>query len=133
VLNLLREEASDIELEIIPGITSYAAGAASTGEALAEGNEIMSVVSSYDLPDRIEAVIDVSDTVVFLKTYKKRDIIVDMLRKKGLSEHCIYIKRCGLEGEEVIYNLDRLPEEIDYFSMFILKKRKETAGLLFEK
>jgi precorrin-2/cobalt-factor-2 C20-methyltransferase len=133
VLNLLREEASDIELEIIPGITSYAAGAASTGEALAEGNEIMSVVSSYDLPDRIEAVIDVSDTVVFLKTYKKRDIIVDLLRKKGLIEHCVYIKRCGLEGEEVIYNLDRLPEEIDYFSMFILKKRKETAGLLFEK
>ncbi|MEI6127662.1 MAG: SAM-dependent methyltransferase, partial [Pseudomonadota bacterium] len=91
---------------------------------LAEGNEVLSVVSSYDDPVRLEAVIDASDTVVFLKTYKKRELIVGLLKKKGVLSQSIYIKRCGLDGEEIIRNLEKLPGAIDYFSMIILKKQK---------
>lgn len=122
VLNLVQDHAPDIEVEVIPGITSYAHGAARTAAALVEGNEILSVVSSYDSLERIEAVIDVSDTVVFLKTYKKRKMVIDLLAKLGMLNKCMYIKRCGLEGEEIIADLEKLPPDLEYFSMIILKK-----------
>ena len=122
VFELAKNNALDIDVEVISGITSYADGAARASINLLEGNEIMSVVSSYDSPERIEAVIDVSDTVVFLKTYKKRETVLEILKKKDLIKQSVYIKRCGLEGEEIIYDILKIPAEPDYFSMIIMKK-----------
>ena len=127
ILALLQEHARDLDVEILPGVTSYAAAAARAAVALAEGNDVLSVVSSYDDPERLEAVINASDTVVFLKTYKKRGLIAELLKKKGLLKQCMYIKRCGLEGEEIIRDMEKLPEAIDYFSMIILKKKKQLS------
>lgn len=128
IANMLRQQAPDIKIEIIPGITSFAAAAARAGLPLAEGSEILAVVSSYDRPERIEKVLHTADTVVFLKTYAQRDAIVEILRKKNLLHDAVYVRRAGLAGEEVISNLDELPEEKDYLSMIIVKKKNYARG-----
>jgi len=122
VVSLLRKHAPDIAVVTVPGINSFADAAARAGISLVEGNEIISVVSSYDNAERLSAVIDASDTLVFLKTYKKRAAILDILKKKDLLKKAIYIRRSGLKGEEIIQDMENLPEEIDYLSMIIVKK-----------
>jgi precorrin-2/cobalt-factor-2 C20-methyltransferase len=123
VLKLVKRHAPEVACEVVPGITSFAAAAARAGVQLAQGHETMMVVSSYSDVRKLETLIDCADTVVFLKTYRRRSMILDLLRAKGLFDRCIYIRRCGLAGEEIIRNLAALPDEADYFSMIILKKR----------
>ncbi len=122
ILQVMRQAAPEVDVEIIPGISSYVYGAARAACNLAEGNEVLSVVSTYDSLERIEAVIDASDTVVFLKTYRERQRLLELLRTKGLFDQCIYIKRCGLHSEEIIRDMQQLPDEPEYLSMIILKK-----------
>jgi precorrin-2/cobalt-factor-2 C20-methyltransferase len=122
VVSLLRKHAADITVETVPGITSFADAAARAGMPLVEGNEIFSVVSSYDDTERLAAILDASDTVVFLKTYKKRTAIIELLKKKNLLQKAVYIRRSGLDGEDILHDLEKLPEELDYLSLIIVKK-----------
>ena len=127
LFTLFEGKAPDIQVEVVSGISSYADGAARAAENLAEGDEILSIVSAYDSLERINRVIDISDTVVFLKTYKERTRLLELIRKRDLMRQCIYIKRCGLEGQEIIDDLGNMPDDPDYLSMIILKKKKNTA------
>ncbi len=123
VLKLVKRHEPEMACEVVPGITSYAAAAARAGVQLAQGHETLMVVSSYSDARKLEALIDCADTVVFLKTYRRRSMILELLRARGLFDRCVYIRRCGLAGEEIIRDLAALPDEADYFSMIILKKR----------
>lgn len=120
---LIKEYVPDARLEIIPGITSFAAAAARIGTSIAEGSQVFSVVSSYDSTERIEDLLDLSDTVIFLKTYGTRDKIVTLLEKKGLLDKAVYVSRVGLPDETVVQDLGCLPERQDYLSMIIVEKK----------
>ncbi|MCX8044727.1 MAG: precorrin-2 C(20)-methyltransferase [Desulfobacterota bacterium] len=122
IVKFLKASHPTVAIEIIPGVTSFAAAAARAGLALAEGNEVLSIVSSYDRPERIEAVLDAADTVVFLKTYMRRNELATLLERKGLLAHAVYVSRVGLPGETVIRNICDVPDEPDYLSMIIVKK-----------
>jgi len=125
IFKLVQTYAPEVVCEIVPGVTSYAAAAARAGIQLAQGSDSLTVVSSYNDPIKLEKIIDCSDTVVFLKTYRNRDVLIEMLRQRSLLANCVYIRRCGLSGEEIIRDFALLPRDADYFSMIIFKK----AGL----
>ena len=122
VLRLLQQHAPEAICEVVPGITSYAAAAARAGIQLTQGQESLAVVSSYSDARKLGAIIDCADTIVFLKTYRQREMILELLRSKGLLDRCVYISRCGLLNEAIIRDFSLLPKEADYFSMIILKK-----------
>jgi precorrin-2/cobalt-factor-2 C20-methyltransferase len=122
VLKLVKHYAPDAAFEVVPGITSYAAAAARIGLQLTQGHESLAVVSSYSDAQKLETLIDCADTVVFLKTYRQRSMILELLRAKGLLDRCVYIARCGLPGEEIIRDFSLVPKKADYFSLIILKK-----------
>ena len=122
VLKLVRHYAPDADCEVVPGITSYAAAAARAGLQLTQGHDSLAVVSSYGDARKLKTLIDCADTIVFLKTYRQREMILKLLGSKGLLDRCVYIARCGLPGEEIIRDFSALPKAADYFSMIILKK-----------
>ena len=122
VLRLVHQYAPEATWEVVPGITSYAAAAARAGIQLTQGHESLAVVSSYSDSRKLKSVIDCADAIVFLKTYRKREMLLELLRSKGLLDRCIYISRCGLPKESIIRDFSLLPQEADYFSMIILKK-----------
>ncbi|MFL6356367.1 MAG: precorrin-2 C(20)-methyltransferase, partial [Nitrososphaeraceae archaeon] len=63
----LRRDHKDIEIDIIPGITSIFAFAAEAKIALVEGDETLAIVPAcYDM-DRVRRTSNVCDTVIFLK------------------------------------------------------------------
>jgi len=124
VMRYFKRYAPEVELETVPGVTSFSYAAARAGMPLVEGNEIVSVASANDSPERLERVIDSSDTVVFLKTYRQRERLLKMIADRGLSDCCTYIQKCGLAGERVLRSLDGLAENPEYLSLVVLKKKR---------
>jgi precorrin-2/cobalt-factor-2 C20-methyltransferase len=122
IYKLVQEHAQEIASEIVPGITSFSSAASRAGIQLAKSSDCLSVVSSYNDPARLEQIIDCADTVVFLKTYRSRDMLISLLKKKGLLSRCVYIQRCGLPGEEIVRDLSALSGDAEYFSLIILRK-----------
>jgi len=117
--------APDVSIETIPGITSYAFAAAQAGMPLVEGNEIISIVSGNDEPERVSEIIDCADTVVFLKTYRNRDRLLKIIDAKGLAGNCTYVQKCGLDGEDIVHDVEKLSGSPEYLSLIVLKKRRQ--------
>ena len=120
----LIQYAPDIAVESIRGITSFASAAAQAGLPLVEGNEILSIVSGNDSEERVGEVIDCSDTVVFLKTYRNRQRLLEIIAAKGLASNCTYVQKCGLDGEGIVHDVDKLSGNPEYLSLIILKKHR---------
>ena len=108
----------------IPGITSYSAAAALTHTPLTEGEESFYVVSGALGAARLREVVEKSDNIVMLKTYRNFGEIYQALEELDLLDRATCISRCGLEGETVVESLrDYQGQPMPYLSMIIIKKK----------
>jgi precorrin-2/cobalt-factor-2 C20-methyltransferase len=125
VLETIRENHPEIPIKIIPGITSYQAGAAAAGHILVEGDESLVVASGVLGAEGLKQVIDRADSAVILKVYRNYREILDVLDELDLTDRSVLVSRCGQEGEEIVWNLkgrDRTPPH--YMSHLIIRKRR---------
>jgi precorrin-2/cobalt-factor-2 C20-methyltransferase len=128
----LRRNHKDIEIDIVPGITSIFAFAAEAKIALVEGDETLAIVPAcYDM-DRVRRTSNVCDTVVFLKDGKYFDDVIDMLSDAGFVEDSIVAiaQDVAIEGE--IMKMSRLADlrgrrgsTEKYFSIMVAKKKSD--------
>jgi precorrin-2/cobalt-factor-2 C20-methyltransferase len=121
----------EVTITVIPGITSFQAAAACARLPLAEGEEVMTIISGAKGAGRLKDVIEVSDSVVLMKTYKQFPQILREIEEVGLKDHCCFISRCGLDGEIIERDFHRLTKlkQPHYLSLMIVKKRGlETTG-----
>ena len=128
----LRRNHKDIEIDIVPGITSIFAFAAEARIALVEGDETLAIVPAcYDM-DRVRRTSNVCDTVIFLKDGKYFDDVIDMLSDAGFVEDSIVAiaQDVAIEGE--IMKMSRLADlrgrrgsTEKYFSIMVAKKKSD--------
>jgi precorrin-2/cobalt-factor-2 C20-methyltransferase len=124
LLKTLKGLAPEVRIVTIPGITSYSAAAARTHLPLAEGEESFHLVSGALGAAKLREIIDKSDNIVMLKTYRHFDEIFQALDDMDLLDRTTCISRCGLEGETVVENLRELKgRALPYLSMIIIKKK----------
>jgi precorrin-2/cobalt-factor-2 C20-methyltransferase len=124
LLKTLKRVRPDVPIITIPGITSYSAAAALTHIPLTEGEESFYLVSGALGAAKLKEVIDKSDNIVMLKTYRYFDEIYRTLEEMDLLDRTTCISRCGLDGETVVYNLrDLKGRTLPYLSMVIIKKQ----------
>ena len=75
-------------------------------------------------PDRLKELLNVSDNIVLLKTYRHKDSILETLEELGLLDRATCISRCGLDGEIVVRDVSTLKgQSLPYLSMLIVKKK----------
>lgn len=123
VLDIIREAVPDLELEIVPGITSFAALAAKAGTVLAENGEQLRIIPSFkpELADSLE--FPAGSTTVLLKAYRSRAALLDRLaREEGVT--ILYGERLGMEKQALLTDPEAIrarPEE--YLSLIMVKKR----------
>jgi len=123
VMRIIREKAPEIPIKIIPGITSYHAGAATAGRVLAEAEESFTVISGALGAKKLKEIIAHTDNVVILKVYKNYREIIDTLNHLDLAAGSVLISRCGLDGEEVIRDLkEGLDIAPSYLSLLLIRK-----------
>ena len=124
LLKTLKRLAPQVHIVTIPGITSYNAAAALTHIPLTEGEESFHLVSGALGPAKLKEIIDKTDNIVMLKTYRHFDEIYQALEDLDLLDRTTCISRCGLEGETIVENLrDLKGRELPYLSMIIIKKQ----------
>ena len=124
LLKTLKRLNPEVPIVTIPGITSYSAAAALTHIPLTEGEESFYLVSGALGAAQLKEVIDKTDNIVILKTYRHFDEIYRVLEDMDLLDRTTCISRCGLEGEAIVENLrDLKGRELPYLSMVIIKKK----------
>ncbi|SDB20349.1 precorrin-2/cobalt-factor-2 C20-methyltransferase [Desulfonatronum thiosulfatophilum] len=121
----MRKCDADVDIRIIPGITSYQASAARLGRTLVEGDECLAVTTGNAEPEQLDRLLNTADAVVILKPAKRFAILRKALRDKGLDKRARLVERCGLSGESVYSNLDNVPEQLSYFSLLHIGRNRE--------
>ena len=128
----LIEKHKDIEVEIVPGITSIFSFSAEIKTPIGEGEEIIGIVPAcYDL-ERLKIAAKCCDTLIFLKDGRYFNSVIDTLITSGFPEDSdIYIAQDVSTSGETLQNrklsdLAKNPNENNdkYFSIMIAKKKK---------
>lgn len=122
VLEIIRGQLPDVDVEIVPGITSFSALAARAGTVLVENGESLHVVPSFRA-DQVETLhFPARSTTVLLKTYRSREALMARLRREKDVE-ILYGEHVTMPGEVLESTLEgiaRRPEE--YLSLMMVKK-----------
>lgn len=124
----IKETYPEIELEIIPGVTSVTAVAASSKLPLAEKEEVVTIIPSDLDAAHIEEAAKHADNIIFMKCAFHIKEFIPILLKAGFTEDSTValVKRCTLAQEKVL--VGKLSEVSgwditeDYFSVAIVKK-----------
>jgi precorrin-2/cobalt-factor-2 C20-methyltransferase len=124
----LKETYPEIELEIIPGVTSVTAAAASSKLPLAEKDEVVTIMPTDLDTELIEDTAKHSENLVFMKCAYRVKEFVPLLLRSGFTVNSTValVKRCTLPEERVY--VGKLGDVAgwnifeDYFSVAIVKK-----------
>jgi precorrin-2/cobalt-factor-2 C20-methyltransferase len=120
----------EIKLEVIPGVTSLTACAASCLLPLAEQDEAVAIIPYTFDQKQVEEIAKHANNLVIMKGAPELKELLNVLEDSGFTENSTValIQRCTMPGENV--TIGRLGDvknwEVngDYFSMTIIKKTK---------
>ena len=124
----VKESYPEIELEIIPGVTSITAVAASSKLPLAEKEEVVTIIPTDLSPTRLENAAKHAENLVFMKCAFHLKEFIPTLLKSGFTKNSTValVKRCTLPEEKVIVgklgDVEGWDVSEDYFSVAIVKK-----------
>lgn len=113
-----------INVETIPGVTSFCAVASKVNVPLTKWEETLAVVPlKKGCQSAIEA-LDNFDNVVIMKPSHDSKKLGEELIKRGLDDKFILVSKCSTEHENVTTDInDLLKEDIPYLSTMIVKKK----------
>ncbi|WP_089612334.1 precorrin-2 C(20)-methyltransferase [Dehalobacterium formicoaceticum] len=69
---ILKHLSRDVQVETVPGITSFSAAAAQTNRSLVEGDEILSIIPATSSKDLMEKALEATKSAVFMKVYNQK-------------------------------------------------------------
>jgi len=123
ILETLQKSHPEIEVEVIPGISSINAAAARAIVPLASNDEHIAIISGNREDKVIRETLQKFDTVVFLKMNTIFDKLLTILEELNLKKKSVYVRRCTTQDEEIIWDISKLKgKKVDYFSLLIVRK-----------
>ena len=123
VLESLKNNHPDLAVEIVPGVSSVMAAAASASVPLVTHGQRLAILPAvYGIDDLSEAIANY-DTIVLMKVNRTLIQALANLEQLGLAGKGIYVRRASTSREEVVRDLNQLSgEDLDYFSLLIIRK-----------
>ena len=123
VLGSVKSVVPDLESEVIPGVSSVMAAAASSGMPLVTHGQRLTILPKvYGIDDLREAITN-SDTTVLMEV--DRDLLQALanLEKLGLTGKATYVRQASTSRENVVEDISKLEaEDLDYFSLLIIRR-----------
>ncbi len=105
--------------EVIPGVTSFSAAAASTGTPLAKRDDVLTVLPGTLPPDVLAARLRASDAAVVLKLGRTFGGVREAAERANLAERAIYVARAST-AEERSAPLREVEGEVPYMSLLLV-------------
>ena len=121
----LKVMVPDLEIEIVPGVTSFAATAAVTQTILSTTDDRLAILpASYETDTSVlEDLLSRFDTIIFLKVGPVLSQILESLDSLGLIDNAVYGERVGMPEEVLVTDVRSLMGETrPYLSLLIVKK-----------
>ena len=117
----------DIEVETIPGISSFSNIASNQNFPLVMDTDPLVVIPCTMEEDKIDEALEKYDCIVLMKIYKKINLILDKLKKHNLIDYAILVSNSSQEREVVFTNLreEEIDEKISYFSTILVNKNNK--------
>lgn len=123
VLERVKRQFSDIEIETIPGITAFAACSSFINEPLTEGDEKLAIIPAAYGISAIQDALENYDNVVLMKVNSLYDEVAALLKQMDLLDKAVYISRCGYEDQYFTTDIEGLiGKEKHYMSIMIIRK-----------
>ena len=117
------ENIEGLNVEVVPGVPSVMAAAASSGVPLVtQGQRLAILPAVYGIDDLREAITNY-DTIVLMEINPNLMRALANLENLGLAGHAIYVRQASTASESVIHDISKLTDEdYDYFSLLIIKR-----------
>lgn len=128
---VVRELVPEVEVETIPGVSSFAAAAATTGTTLAEEDETLAVIPAAYGVEVIDHLLDEFDTLVLLKVKPLVDEVLELLERRELLTTSCFIEKVGSPDERIVRDVASLKgEKVNYLSLMLVQNPKRQRGEL---
>ncbi|MDH4274651.1 MAG: precorrin-2 C(20)-methyltransferase [Gammaproteobacteria bacterium] len=115
------QQAPHIEIETIPGVSSYHAAAARVNLSLADTDDTLAILPAGYGVAEVERMLHDFDTLVLLKVKPLLDDLLLMLERKGLAEHSYFVEKAGAPQERVVREVTSLRgTKVNYLSLLIV-------------
>jgi len=128
---VVRELAPEVEVETIPGVSSFAAAAATANLSLAEEDDTLAIIPAAYGVSVIDHLLDEFDTLVLLKVKPLLDDVLELLERRGLLATSCFIEKVGSPEERVVRDVAGLKgEKVNYLSLMLVQNPKRQRGTL---
>ncbi|MDR0900958.1 MAG: precorrin-2 C(20)-methyltransferase [Methanobrevibacter sp.] len=107
-------------IEVVPGINSFSACAASIKKPLVEKDEILMIIPKID--ERLEYLIDKGNSYVLMKTSRNTEELEEIIHQQEGKKEISSVENCSMENERII---NGFPKEKSYLTTTIVKINKK--------
>jgi precorrin-2/cobalt-factor-2 C20-methyltransferase len=128
IMKHVQHIAPHIDIQTVPGITSYQAAAARLNTPLVEGEESLMVVSGATGGNRLRELEGRPENVVFLKAYRNVKDIKAAIDESGTYHTSVGVKNCSHPNEEIIPDIEELSTRMPDYWTLIIAKQNTTNG-----
>jgi precorrin-2/cobalt-factor-2 C20-methyltransferase len=128
---VVRELAPEVAVETIPGVSSFAAAAASSSLTLAEEDETLGIVPAAYGVEVIDRLLAEFDTLVLMKIKPMLDEVIDLLAQRNLLAHACFIEKVGAPDERIVRDVASLRgHTVNYLSLLLVHNPLRVHGEL---
>ena len=114
--------------EVVPGITSVNAAAATLVHPLTMLKESFAVVNGRHSDEQILAALQQHDTLVIMKAGQARPRLLKLLEESGRSEDAQYLEYIGRDNQRIVNDVRELEVEAGpYFSLFVITRSERQS------
>ena len=123
LIDHLQSQMGELHAEIVPGVPSVMAAAASSGIPLVSQGQRLAILPAVYGIDDLRHAITSFDTIVLMETDQNLMRALANLEGLGLTGHAIYVRQASTPSERVIHDITKVTaEDLDYFSLLIIKR-----------
>ncbi|GLZ49383.1 precorrin-3B C(17)-methyltransferase [Actinomycetospora sp. NBRC 106375] len=122
-MHLHKRLADRYPTEVVPGVTSVAAAAASLGRPLVERDEVLTVLPGTLPPDELAARLADTDAAAVMKLGRTFTNVRAALATAGRLEEACYVERASTGAERTAPLADVDPASVPYFSVGVVPSR----------
>ena len=131
VRELVTAQGQTLEVETIPGVSSFAAAAASAEITLTEEDETLAVIPAAYGIGVIDQLLDEFDTLILLKVKPMMDEVLELLERRDLLASSCFIEKVGSPDERIVRDLASLKgAPVNYLSLLLVQNPKRARGEL---
>ncbi|MEY9979922.1 precorrin-2 C(20)-methyltransferase [Lysinibacillus sp. RC79] len=122
MMKLMQDMHPDVEIQTVPGISSFNGSASQLGIALADGDDRVAIVPAHDDYDAMREAIESHDAVVFIKVAKVIDLMLEVLRDLDLLDKASVVTKVTSD-EEIIWDVQELDGvDLEYLTLMVVRK-----------